>query len=254
MNTMQTPTRTAVVTGGAQGIGLEISCKLLDAGHRVALFDINEASATAAAKVLAATGKVCKAYEVDVSNHDMVASAFAQVARDLGKVEILVNNAAVFSTLSRKPMDEISASEWETVLRVNVSGAFFAAKAASIQMREAGWGRIISISSNTVGLARPYFLHYVTSKSALIGMTRSMARELGAYGITVNALMPSLTRTNVATQVVQQSHFDEIEAMQCIKRSGSPEDVAGAIDFLVSEQAGFITGQTIAVDGGAVFL
>lgn len=251
---MQTTTKTVIVTGGAQGIGLEISRSLLDAGHHVALLDINRATAVAAAKTLSTNGKTCKAYEVDVGDHDMVASTLTQVAHDLGPVGILVNNAAIFSTLKRKSLDEISASEWEAVLRVNVSGAFFAAKFASAQMREAGWGRIINISSNTVGMARPYFLHYVTSKSALIGMTRSMARELGSHGITVNALMPSLTRTNVATQVVQQSHFDEIEKMQCIKRAGLPQDVAGMINFLVSEQAGFITGQTIAVDGGAVFL
>lgn len=246
-------TRTAVVTGAGQGIGREIARVLGAAGLRVALLDLNEGAAQSAAQSLRDDGAQAHAWGVDVGDDAAVAATFREVAQTLGPVGVLVNNAAIFSSLTRKPFEEIPAAEWDAVMRVNVSGAFFAAKAASPQMRAQGWGRILSISSNTVDLGRPNFLHYVTSKAAIVGMTRSMARELGPHGITVNAIMPTLTRTNVPTQVVSEATFREVAALQSIPRSGEPIDVARTIRFLASDDAAFITGQTIAVDGGAIF-
>jgi 3-oxoacyl-[acyl-carrier protein] reductase len=137
-------------------------------------------------------------------------------------------------------------------MAVNVDGAFLCARAVAAGMKAAGWGRIVNVSSNTVTLGRTGFLHYVTSKAAVIGLTNALARELGAHGITVNAVMPSLTRTEVEFQDVPQGVYDEMIARQCIKRTGRPADIAAAVLFLASNGADFITGQTVAVDGGAV--
>lgn len=245
--------RTAVVTGGGQGIGLQICQTLAQAGFKVAILDINAETAQRAESTVRESGAEVKAYCADISRSKDLEDTFLQIEKDLGPISVLINNAAMFSNLDRKPFEQISDEEWQKVMQVNINGAFFASKAAVAQMKKIGWGRIINISSNTVDLGRPFFLHYVTSKSALVGMTRSMARELGTFGITTNVIMPSLTRTNVATEVVNEAIFEQIAAMQCIPRSGEPRDVANAIKFLVSEDASFITGQTIAVDGGAVF-
>ena len=245
--------RVAIVTGGAQGIGAQICRTLVASGHSVALFDLDRDGAERTAAAIAGPD-VCRAHAVDVSDERATAEAVAAVEAQLGPVDVLVNNAALFSALARKPFEDIGIDEWNRVMAVNVGGPFLMAKAVAPRMRARRHGRIVNISSNTVQLGRPNFLHYVTSKAAIVGMTRSLARELGADGVTVNALMPSLTRTGVPTQVVAESTFEEIARLQCIPRTGLPSDVADAVAFLASDAAGFITGQTIAVDGGAVFL
>jgi len=247
------PQRTAVVTGAAQGIGYGISAHLLEQGFAVGLLDLDFDAAQRAASTLAGSGR-CRPYHADVSDEAQVMAAVDAVSQQLGPPTILVNNAAIFSTLRRRPFEQIPVDEWDAVMAVNVRGPFLMAKAVLAHMKSAGFGRVISISSNTVELGRPNFLHYVSSKAAVVGMTRAMARELGPHGITVNALMPSLTRTDVPTQVVTETTFAEIAAMQCIHRTGLPADIAHAVGFLASESASFITGQTIAVDGGAVFM
>jgi 3-oxoacyl-[acyl-carrier protein] reductase len=148
--------------------------------------------------------------------------------------------------------DELPLEEWDRVMRVNVTGSFLCARAVIGPMRKAGWGRIINISSATVGMGRPNFLHYVTSNAAVVGMTRSMAREVGPHGITVNALMPGLTKTEV--EFAGDATFRSIVELQAIKRTETPEDLARVLLFLASPASGFITGQCIAVDGGTIHL
>jgi len=250
----QTPPGIAVVTGGGQGIGQAICTALAEDGWRLAVLDINEAAALQTARRLQQDGADAQAFHVDIADPDSVRQAMTQVGTRMGAVGVLVNNAAMFSTLTRKPFDDITPQEWESVMRVNICGTFWMCQAAARAMRAQGAGRIINISSNTAALGRPFFLHYVTSKGALVSMTRALARELGSHGITVNAIMPSLTRTGVPTQVVDESHFDALLHMQCIPRNGLPDDIAQAVCFLASSRAAFITGQTLAVDGGAAFL
>jgi NAD(P)-dependent dehydrogenase (short-subunit alcohol dehydrogenase family) len=163
---------------------------------------------------------------------------------------VLVNNAAIFSTLKMRPFDEIPIDEWQRVIDVNLSGCFFAARAVVGAMREVGWGRIINISSGSVFVGSPNYLHYVASKSALMGMTRAMSRELGADGITVNTVQPGGTFTEIERETVTAEGKEKLIAMQAIHRPEVPTDLAGLVLFLATEAASFITGQAIAVDGG----
>lgn len=244
--------RRVAVTGGAQGIGREIAGCFGSSGAAVAILDRDREKAEAAAYRLRETGARAIAVHVDVSDEASVHQAFQEVERQFGGVDVLVNNAAIFSTLSRQPFEQIDLAEWRRVMAVNVDGAFLCARAAAPGMKAAGWGRVINISSNTVGLGRTGFLHYVSSKAAIIGFTNALARELGEHGVTVNAIMPSLTRTEVEFKDVTPAVYQALVAHQCVKRTGLPEDIAQAALFLASPGANFITGQTIAVDGGAV--
>jgi 3-oxoacyl-[acyl-carrier protein] reductase len=188
-----------------------------------------------------------------VANRESVESTIRHTLESTGRIDVLVNNAAIYSRLSRGTFDTLPLQEWDDVLRTNVTGAFLCARAVLPAMRRAKWGRIVHISSSTVLLGRPNFLHYVTSKAALIGMTRAMARELGPDGITVNSILPGLTKTEIdaagATEQVWQTIIDR----QCIKRSEVPDDIASVLLFLASSASGFITGQSIVVDGGAAY-
>lgn len=244
--------RRVVVTGAAQGIGREIALSFCAAGATVAVLDLNLEKAARCVDAWRETGASAHAIAVDVADEASVAGAFESVNRLMGGVDVLINNAAIFSTLARQAFDDIPLDEWRRVMAVNVDGAFLCARAAVGSMRAQGWGRIIGISSNTVSLGRTGFLHYVSSKAATIGFTNALARELGGQGITVNAVMPSLTRTEIEFRDVPQASYDTLIAQQCLKRSGEPQDIASAVLFLASPAASFITGQTLAVDGGAV--
>jgi len=176
----------------------------------------------------------------------------AAVLGEFGRVDVLINNASIFSNLKKRPFDEIPEVEWQKVMEVNVNGAFFCASAVAQSMRERHFGRIINISSASVHRGTKNYLHYVTSKSAVIGMTNSIARELGQHGITVNCIRPGTVATEVAERVasltpeVRQRATD----LQCIPRTLVPSDLVGLAMFLATPAASFITGQTIACDGG----
>ena len=203
------------------------------------------------AKEIEAAGGRALAIQTDVADEKSVQTVVDATLEAFGRIDVLINNAAIFSQLGRQTFDEISLEEWEQIMRVNVTGTFLCAKAVTPHMRAAGWGRIINISSSTVPLGLPMFTHYVTSKAAVIGMTRAMARELGPHGITVNAVLPSMIETEVdnpgRTDAVRKMVVD----MQCIKRLEVPEDLVGTLLFLASRASDFMTGQSISVDGGA---
>jgi 3-oxoacyl-[acyl-carrier protein] reductase len=176
----------------------------------------------------------------------------AAVLAEFGRIDVLINNASIFSNLKKRPFDEIPTTEWQRVMEVNVNGVFFCASAVAKSMRARQFGRIINISSASVHRGTKNYLHYVTSKSALIGMTNSLAREVGPHGITVNCIRPGTVATEVAERVasltadIRQRNID----LQCIPRTIVPSDLAGLAMFLASPAASFITGQTIACDGG----
>ena len=168
-----------------------------------------------------------------------------------GRIDVLINNASIFATLEKRPFDEIPLAQWEQVLKVNVTGTYLCVRAVAAHMRKAGFGRIINVSSDAVTRGTVNYLHYVTSKSAVIGMTNSLARELGGYGITVNCVRPGSVATEVERAVNPTAEVRERAAsLQCIPRGMVPTDLVGIMLFLATPASAFITGQTIACDGG----
>lgn len=246
--------RVAIVTGAAQGIGAVYARYLAASGCHTVVSDVNREAGEKVAADLVKDGMSAEYVQINVGDEKEVTTAVDYIASKQGKIDILVNNAALFSALTKKPFEEISHEEWRKVMLVNVDGTFLMSKAVSPHMRRNKYGRIINISSTTFPMGRTSYLHYVTSKAAVVGITRSTARELGEHGITVNAIMPTLIETGVPTEVVNAATFDFILEKQSIKRTGQPEDLARVLLFLASVESGFITGQTIAVDGGGIHL
>lgn len=243
--------RVAIVTGAGQGIGRAFAKAFAQVGAIPIIAERNTDKGRAVEQEIANAGDKALFVEVDVAEPKSVERLARDVERRFGRIDILVNNAAVFSTLEMRPFDQIPLEEWETVLRVNVTGPFLCARAVLPMMRRCGWGRIVNMASGAVTLGRPNYLHYIASKAALIGMTRSMARELGRDGITVNAILPGATFTEIERKTVTPAQKEVIVAQQCIARPQIPDDLIGALLFLSSDAAAFVTGQAITVDGGA---
>lgn len=246
--------RVVMITGAGQGIGRTYALEFARAGALVGIAELDAANARAVAKEIASEGGRALAVPTDVGSAESVKAAVAQIEAELGPIEVLINNAAIFTPLGRRPFDEIPVEEWERVMRVNVTGSWLCASAVAPGMRKARWGRIINISSSTVPLGLPMFMHYVTSKAAVIGLTRTMATELGPHGVTVNCVLPGLTETEVANPGRTDIMRGKVIDMQCVKRLEVPEDLVGTLLFLASPASDFITGQSIAVDGGSAFL
>lgn len=248
--TLDVSSRVAAITGGGQGLGRAYAQALAAAGAAVAVLDINSSSGQSVAEEIVAQGGRAVAVHCDVADPDSVARAFSDVESKLGAADILINNAAIFSSLTMRPFDEISTEEWRKVLGVNMDGVFYCSRAAVKGMREKGWGRIINVSSSSVPLGLKNYLHYVGGKAAVEGMTSSMARELGQAGITVNCLVPGATETEVPRATLTPALKNKLIESQCIPRMQVPDDLIGPLFFLLSSASDFITGQCIAVNGG----
>ncbi len=241
--------RVAIVTGGARHIGAAYCRKLADEGAAVVVADVLDGEPVAD-EIRAKAGKAL-ALKVDVSNEQDTNRMAAEAVKTFGRIDILVNNAAIFINIQRHPFYEISADEWDKVSAVNIKGPFLCAKAVFPQMKEQKSGKIINISSSTAYWGTPNFLHYVASKAALIGITRSLAREVGDYGICVNAIAPGLVEHEGQNAPKALTEL-QLEA-RSIKRLQTPEDLMGTLVFLASSDSDFMTGQSIVVDGGSVF-
>jgi 3-oxoacyl-[acyl-carrier protein] reductase len=251
---MDVKDKVVLITGGGQGIGRSYALAFANAHAKVVIFDTHAQNGAAVAEHIQSLGGRALFYPCDVTQPDAVRQALQSVKNQWGPVQVLINNAAIFVTLGRQAFEDIPLPEWEQVMRVNVTGSWVCASAVAADMKHAQWGRIINVSSSTVPLGTPMFMHYVTSKSAVIGMTRAMATELGPHNITVNCLLPGLTDTEVDNPGRTDAMRKKIIDMQCVKRIGCPDDMVGTMLFLASDASAFITGQSIAVDGGSVFL
>lgn len=238
--------RVAIITGAGQGLGRAFAHGFAAQGAVPVIAEINEDKGRA---VAAETGGLY--VRTDVSDPASVDAMARAVLDAYARIDVLVNNAAIFSTLEMRPFEEIPLDEWERVLHVNLTGPFLCARAVAPAMRKAGWGRIINIASAAVSLGRPNYLHYIASKAGLAGMTNSLARELGPHGITVNAILPGATFTEIPRKTVTPEQKKAIVGMQCIPRPEVPEDLVGVVLFLASPASGFVTGQALTVDGGA---
>jgi NAD(P)-dependent dehydrogenase (short-subunit alcohol dehydrogenase family) len=244
--------KVAVITGGAGGIGFAFARRLLAEGARVAIADVGDA--IAAADKLEAADRAL-GVPTDVSNMSAVrAMVDAAVAR-FGRIDVLVNNAAVFATLEPRPFDQIPDAEWERVMAVNVRGVWNCARAVAPIMRAQGGGRIVNVASAIVAKGTALLLHYVTSKGAVVAMTRALARELGPDRITVNAIAPGLILSEAvqANSALTGFQLDAVMQARSIRREAFPDDLEGTLLFLAGDDSAFMSGQTLIVDGGSVF-
>jgi len=242
--------RVVIITGAGQGIGRVFAHSFSEVGAVPVIADINGESAQRVADEIAAAKGNALVIPTDVGDPDSVQDMVNLVLTELGRIDVLINNAAIFTTLEMRTFDQIPLEEWDRVLRINITGAFLCSRAVVPAMRRARWGRIIHMASAAVNMGRPGYLHYIASKAALEGMARSMARELGADGITVNAILPGATFTEIPRKTVTPEQKESIIAAQCIPRAETPQDLVGTALFLASESSGFLTGQGITVDGG----
>jgi NAD(P)-dependent dehydrogenase (short-subunit alcohol dehydrogenase family) len=243
--------KTAVISGAASGIGQAAAVRLAEDGAQV--FVADRAKADQTLKMIADAGGKALAVACDVSDPASVTALKSEVEKNSGHCDILVNNAGIYPM---QPFDEITFADWRRVLSVNLDSMFLMTKAFADGMRKGGWGRIINIASDTVNLLVPNLVHYISSKAGVIGFSRSLATEFGERGITVNTIAPGLTRTpgtinqKLPGDMTPEKLFDMMAHTQSIKRSEVATDLVGAVSFLASDDAAFITGQTLYVNGG----
>jgi len=235
---------TAAVTGAAQGIGRAFAERLAAEGAAIAVLDRADAGETVSA--IEAAGGTAIGIRVDLTDPAAVDAAARAARERLGVVDILVNNAGIYPN---QPLDGMSIEDWRRLFAINVDSMFLTSQAFAPGMKERGWGRIINMTSNSVGLVIPGFTHYIAAKMAIIGLTRGLATELAECGITANAIGPSLVRT-ATTEAGPQLFFDVVPQMQAIKRVQVPADLTGTLTYLASDDAAFVTGQVFYVDGG----
>lgn len=242
--------RVAVITGAASGMGRVIAQRLAGCGHAVALLDLDAAGADAAAAALRDSGATALGAAVDVADRGAVDNALGRVRDDLGPVGILVTSAGLDEFVS---FTDLTTAQWDRMLAVNLTGTFHCIQAAVPDMLDARWGRIVTISSSSAQSGARRMAHYVASKGGVIALTKALAAELGPHGITVNTIPPGSIETPMTRRAQEGGDLpstDVLEKMIPVRRTGRPEDVAAACAFLCSEDAGYVTGQAINVNGG----
>jgi len=239
--------RVAFVTGASRGIGKACALALSEAGCRVVLAARDRERLEAAASEIRAAGREALIVEVDMTSFESIKSAFAAAATDFGRIDILVNNAGVTKDGLALRMKK---EDWDTVLQINLSGAFFAVQQVLLGMMRERWGRIINITSVVGEAGNAGQSNYAASKAGLIGLTKSLAQEMASRNITVNAVAPGLIATDMTNVLPEDVKAKALAAIP-LKRMGSAEDVAAAVRFLASEEAGYITGHVLDVNGGA---
>jgi NAD(P)-dependent dehydrogenase (short-subunit alcohol dehydrogenase family) len=245
--------KTVIITGAGGGLGRTFALAFAAAGANVVAADINRAGAEETAAMINAEGGAAIGVAVDVSDRGSLDALVSAATGWQGRVDVLVNNAAIYAGLQRRGFEDIPDAEWDRVMAVNVKGAWLATRAVAPTMRAQKSGAVVNVSSATVMSGSPEWLHYVSSKGAIIAMTRALARELGGDNITVNAIAPGFTLTEASLGLMENAAEYGVNR-GALKRASTPEDMAGAVLFLASTEAAFVTGQTLIVDGGRQFL
>jgi 2-hydroxycyclohexanecarboxyl-CoA dehydrogenase len=242
--------RVAAITGGASGIGLGVARRFAADGYQVAVVDLVGAAAETAAEELRGEGAAAIAVEVDVADRMSVRAGFDRIKTELGPVEILVTSAGIEQFIS---VTDITADAWDRMIGINLTGTFSCIQAVLADMIDAGWGRIVTISSSSAQSGAPNMAHYAASKGGVISLTKTLAVELARQGITVNTIPPSLVDTPMARNAEAAGDFpgvDVVGPMVPLGRAGTPADIAAACSFLCSDDGSYITGQVIGVNGG----
>jgi NAD(P)-dependent dehydrogenase (short-subunit alcohol dehydrogenase family) len=247
---MRLKDKVAIITGAARGLGKAVALALAREGADIAAVDLTLPEIEATVAEVQALGRKALAIKADVSKWDEVESMANLVNKQFGKIDILVNNAAVWAGLKGKPFYQLTEKEWDQIMAVNVKGVFFCCKAVFPFMKDQGKGKIVNISSAVHFIGAPFLVHYATSKGGVVAFTRSLAKELGDYKINVNAVAPGFTMTEAGKEMVNKEMNEMIVGRRSIKREEQAEDLTGVITFLSSDESDFITGQTIVVDGG----
>jgi len=246
---MRLKDRVAVITGGAKGLGRAFALKMAQEGARVMVVtrkDMDNLKETV--KQVEATGGEAAWFQADVAREEDTLAMAEAAVKAFGRIDILVNNAAVYDGIKRKPFNEIDPNEWDLVMAVNVKGAFLAARAVFPHMKEQGYGKIVNLASEVFFTGSNGFAHYVASKGGIIGLTRALAVELGPHNICINCLAPGFTDTEASRGLADVRKYDTSKTP--LNRLEKPEDLTGAAVFLASAESDFMTGQTLLVDGG----
>jgi 3-oxoacyl-[acyl-carrier protein] reductase len=249
---MRLKDKVIIITGAGQGIGKYYSFKLAEEGAKVVIVEINEPNGQAVANQISANGNEAFFVKTDISDEASVQAMVQKVVDRFNRVDVLINNAALFASLGTKPFMEISTKEWDMVMAVNLKGLFFCCKAVVPIMKTQKKGKIINTSSDSWKMGRPGYLHYVTSKAGTVGFTNGLAREVGDWNINVNCVSYAGTTTEIERKTFTLQNAEIQMKDQCIKKKGLPEDLVGTVIFLASEDSDFLSGQTIHVDGGLI--
>ncbi len=246
--------KVAIVTGAGQGIGAVYARHLAECGAVAVLADIDDAAATAQSKAIVAGGLRAWAAGVDIADPDRGTALVDDVVAREGRIDILVNNAAIYQDVRSTLAEDIEVDVWRRIVDVNINGMFFMCRAAIPHMKRQGSGVIVNQTSGSIFVAPPGMAHYVTTKAAAIPLTKVLARELGPFGVRVNAIAPGLTDTPATHAVTSDAVIAMSVAGIALGRLATPDDLCGTLEFLCSDAAAFVTGQTIAVNGGSHML
>jgi NAD(P)-dependent dehydrogenase (short-subunit alcohol dehydrogenase family) len=241
--------KVAVITGAARGIGQAYAKRLAADGANIVIADLEPTAETETA--VRAAGVKALGVSADVSKPDGVAALAEAVEREFGRCDILINNVGIFPNA---PFEDVTFEDWRRVMSINLDSMFLTAKAFVPGMTARGWGRVVNMASNTIATPVTGYTHYIASKAGVIGFTRALASDVGGAGVTVNAIAPSLVRTfgTTVTNPRSEDRFAMVASNQTIKRGQVPDDLVGAMSFLTSDDAAFMTGQTLYIDGGWV--
>jgi len=249
---MRLKDKVVIVTGGGMGIGRVCCLSLAKEGAKVVVADIEEEAAKAVAAEIGREGGESLAIAVDVTAPEQTRAMAQGALGRYGRIDVLLNNAGLYTSIKKRSFLEIPPAEWDQVMAVNLKGIFLCSQAVYPAMKKQGKGKIINISSGTIFNGTPFFLHYVTSKAGVIGLTRALARELGPEGIAVNAITPGLTLSGPQQAgAITPAQLADRRSRRCFQRDQFPEDLVGTVLFLASADSDFITGQTVNVDGGS---
>jgi len=246
--------RVVIITGGGQGIGRGYAHYFAAQGAIPVIAEYNAESGERVAREIKEKQGRALAVHTDVADLKSATNLAEKALREFGRIDVLINNAAIFSRITMAPFWELPIDEWKRAMDVNISGAMYCARAVVPAMQARRWGRIVNVSSGTWVMGLPNYLHYITSKAAVVGMTHSMARELGSWNITVNCFWPGVMQTEVDRPSVPRAAFQAYIDRQSLKRQGTIHDLCKAMLFLCSEEAAYISGQNLLPDGGLNFI